>query len=259
MKFKPENPISAEEIHGQIRSAAARGLPQIPRQKEPRRESLIIVATGPSLKDLAILRDLRRRKGMILALNGAHDFLLSKGIVPWGMLMYDPQEVTVKFVQRPRRGVTYFFGSQCHPNTFDAVAGYDVRLWHANVGTGERPLLEELYDDWCLVAGGSTVGTRAFYVGLEMGFRTFHVYGMDSCLLDGESHVYDQARIEGVAEDIVTVKSCGKTFTTYRWLAHQAEDFAKLLAAHGERMEIQIHGGGLLAAVLDDYKAGISR
>jgi len=258
MKFEASNPISAEEIHSHIRSAAARGLTQVLFQP-PRKDALIVVGGGPSLKTPAILRDLRRRKGNIVALNGAHDFLIAKGIVPRGMMMYDPRADNVGFLRAPRKGVTYYLASQCHPDAFDALAGHEVVLWHAITGTNEADLLRELYGPtgpWCLIAGGTTVGTRAFYVGQALGFHKFHVYGMDSCLgPDDEAHAYDQQLRGHIAEDRVKVEAAGRTFVATRWMHHQAMDFAELLQAHGETLDISVHGGGLLAAVLEQHNA----
>lgn len=258
MKFEPTNPVSAEDIHSHIRSATTRGLPQVLFQP-PRKDPMIVVGGGPSLKTPAILRDLRRRKGNILALNGAHDFLIGKGIHPWGMMMYDPRADNVGFLRKPRKGVTYYLASQCDPGAFDALAGHEVILWHANAGTNEADLLRELYgpaDPWCLIAGGTTVGTRALYVGQALGFRKFHLYGMDSCLgADDEVHAYDQ-RLRGfVAEDRVKVEAAGRIFIATRWMHQQAKDFAELLRSHGETLDIRVHGGGLLAAVLEQHKA----
>ncbi|MCP4328416.1 MAG: DUF115 domain-containing protein [Alphaproteobacteria bacterium] len=251
------NPVATETLHAQVRAAAARDLPQIGLQPA-HGDTMAIVGGGPSLRQTDILSDLKMRPARILALNGAHDFLIGRGIVPWGLLVYDPRADVKKFVEKPRDNIVYFIASQCHGGVFEALAGRNVVLWHARVAADGEDLLRDIYGPdgkWCLVAGGTTVGTRAIYVGMALGFRRFHLYGLDGCISeDGASHAYDQSLRSDAAEERMTVTVGGRDFIVSRWMRQQALDFVELLQAHGDTIDITIHGGGLLAALLERHR-----
>jgi len=56
----------------------------------------------------------------------------------------------------------------------------------------------------------------------------------------------------GAGDDTVTVGD--KSFTASRWMRQQALDFVELLQAHGDKIAITSHGGGLLAALLEHHR-----
>jgi hypothetical protein len=101
------------------------------------------------------------------------------------------------------KSMRFLLASQCHPDVFDALADHEVVLWHngygrqragsdgdppAVVGPGpnQRPCI--------LVPGGSTVGLRSLWLATFSGFRTIHMYGIDSSYAaDGAHHAYAQS------------------------------------------------------------------
>jgi len=164
---------------------------------------MVIVGGGPSLRTVKALEP-----GRIVALNGVHDYLLAKGVKPWGMVICDPREDNARFVRNPQPGVLYFIASQCHPAVFDALEGFDVVLW--NNGTLDAitpPVLNEIYGrSTTIVGGGTTVGMRALELGWVMGFRSFHLYGMDSCLSGDVHHAYEQSVRGGTTDEVVKIE-----------------------------------------------------
>lgn len=244
------NPVPDEQICRNIRKNLERDIPRINAMQRTD-EPLIIVGGGPSLA--RNLDRLRKKKGKILAVNGVHDYLVEHGIHPWGMIMLDPRDDMGKFAGKPRKCVKYLIASQVDPQVFDRLQGFDVRMWHAYVGAGEKELLESTDEVWTLLGGGSTCGIRAFHLGMVMGFRKFHCFGMDSCLDGTEHHAYEQDIRKSGLERVVTVHANGTEFMATGWMFAQARDFNDLLTAHGDKFSVTFHGGGLLAHVAAEH------
>lgn len=244
------NPVPSEVIQRSIIENLKRDVKHV-FPKPQRDDPLIIVGGGPSLKKN--LDNLRKQKGKILAVNGAHDYLVSKGIKPWGMIMLDPRSDMGKFCNNPQEGVKYFIASQCPGEVFEKLKGYDVFLWHAHVGAGEQEVLETWGGDWVLIGGGSTCGLRAFHLGMLLGFHRLYAYGMDSCLDELEHHAYEQDIRKSGLEQVVKVHTPGKEFMATAWMYAQAQDFNKLLAYHGDKFTITFRGGGLLSHIASQH------
>ena len=65
--------------------------------------SVIIVGGGPSLQDNLPKLQFLKKYGDIFALNGTHDFLIERGIVPDYLVLLDSRPENVTFVQSPIR------------------------------------------------------------------------------------------------------------------------------------------------------------
>src|SRR5262245_53158212 len=83
-------------------------------------EPLSLVAYGPSLKDTWMM--IRRP---MLTMSGAHDFLISKGVVPDYHCDIDPRPHKTKMLT-PHKDVHYLMGSVCNPNMWEKLKGYKV-------------------------------------------------------------------------------------------------------------------------------------
>jgi hypothetical protein len=209
-------------------------------------EHMVVVGGGPSLADT--YRNLRRRQKQghhIWAVNAVHDYLIERHIVPDCCALLDARIHTVDFVRKPHPDVTYFVGSQVHPDVFKALEGYRVVLWHA---AGVEKLLQEEVGEsrmWVTVGGGSSVGVKSPILGNLLGYRKFALYGMDSSYRDGENHAYRQEVNDG--ERLVEVTVAGRKFLCARWMAAQGEDFKTLYRAlEAKGCEVTAHGDGLI-------------
>jgi hypothetical protein len=181
--------------------------------------------------------------------NGAHDYLISKGIVPNICVLCDPMpELAGLFT--PHKGVVYLVASQVDPSVFDkiAAAGCAIVLWHSYPGPFLQKYLESLPPQpWCIVYGGTTAALRSINVAHLMGFRKFRLFGVDSSWGksrdDRVQHAYehpflcDSQRIE--------VLCAGRKFWTHVRFARQAEDFAKMFEFLID-CDIQAIGDGLI-------------
>lgn len=245
--------VPFETIAANIRFALTRtALPLIP-APAVNNGTMILVGGGPSLaRQLPVLRRLAAKRGhFIMALNGAHNWLLERGVVPWACCIMDARPENEKFVERARKGIVYFIASQCDPAVWKRMLFAQVVRWHVHAGRGEDRILREAGSPELLVTGGCTVATRATVIGLMLGFRRFAYFGHDSCYaVTGEHHAYAQTWNDG--EGVKIVELDGKRFTCSGWQAQQVEEFKRIWEAWPE-IDTSIHGGGLLATMHNVY------
>lgn len=243
-------------IRANVSRNVDRDIPRV--NEEPRHDrTLIIAAGGPSLgrwlPDLQMERAMAMFRGQgcdLWALNGAHDFLIDRGIVPDAMVMLDSREPCVDaFLSRPHKDVEYLIATQCDPKAFDVLDGYRATRW-----TGWYWGVEKM--DSQFIGGGNTVGLHALSLGAVRGYRKFKLYGYDSSYEGDADHAYPQPMN---ANDMrVDVVLRGRKFTAARWMVKQVTNFLGL--AHTLTTEwgatIEIHGDGLLRFAADVASEG---
>lgn len=233
----------------------------------PHKRVACLVGGGPSLHDdIDNIRSRQKRGQEVWALNGAHDFLISKNITPDYHVILDAREENADFVRNPQKGCTYLISAMCHPKVFDALKGHKVLLWlHAMhdkrqdealaLGLAVNP------DRWYgYIEGGSTVGLRAMGVAFALGYRNAHLYGYDSSYVTGpdgkpigvtQGHAYSQPLNERDNNRVQDVHAAGRIYWATPWMASQVEQmqhWAPLFVEMG--MKITIHGRGLLPWVM---------
>ena len=196
-----------------------------------------ICAGGPSLRKE--INQIKKAKGVIVSVNGTHDYLLSKKIKPDYFVLTDPREHNVRFVRNPRKGITYLIAAHCDPTVFDALEGFDCRLWY--------PL------DYGLpvpvsIGGGTTVGLRAINIGYTLGYRDIHLWGFDGCIKE-HHHAYPQA--ENDDEPTKVVKYRGKDYIMTEWMCAQADNFEELMKQ--QIINPTIHSNGVIKHIGEYY------
>lgn len=219
---------------------------------------ICVVGSGPSVSgQVKKIRKMKERGAMILAIKGAHDFLIKNKIIPHAALAVDPQPHIVKCFRRqlpkgePIRP-TYLISSQCHPDVFDSLKDQEVVLWHLLATS-----TSELLNGRLQIGGGSTSGSRGIVLAWMMGFRTFHLFGFDSCLQG-----YGDKRLRKVTgetwgekdEKILELVCCDETFYADPAMAAQAneiQDVIKML----EGSRFKAHGHGLIQRVFENNAA----
>lgn len=232
---------SDETLLDHYRGAIARKLPTI--HVKPEHTGVWVVAAGgPSLKnELRALKKHKKRGHKIVSVNGSHDYLIQNGIKPDYMIMVDPKQSNKHFVETPKKGVTYLIGASCHPDVFDALEGYDLKVWYPVNGAGEDDLIAS---SPVQIGGGPTVGLRAVNIGYVLGYREIHLYGMDGCLKDSKHHAYPQPENdEKIVMDIIFL---GEVYYCHTWMAKQAEFFIEFMKQNKYDMKIKVHSPGLL-------------
>jgi len=229
-----------------IEAACKLDIPWLPLVKDIRPEPVAIVGGGPSLASM--LDELRENAahGMkIFATNGAHDYLVSKGIIPDAHVMIDARAENARFVTAPAR--QYYLASQCAEEVFDRVNGAPVTLLHMNT-RGVLAHIPQNIKPVNLISSGSSVGLAAMAIAYCLGYRKLNVYGMDSSYSDAQHHVYDQSLND--ADRVIDAIAGGRTFKCAPWMVAQVEHFQALAKELIEDdCEISVRCGGLLGHV----------
>lgn len=236
----------------------------------------VIVGSGPSA--IPLLPEIRARyeRGEeIIALKGAHDWLVKNGIIPRAAIAMDGQQSRAKCFKLLRDEVLYCCASQMHPDVWEHLYGRRVLIWHSRIGVEQEK--RSGWSDAFLVPSATTTGNSAILLMFIFGRRNFELYGFDSSLppitglkeaitakLFGRSLKLDGARVPK-GRQVVRVVVGGQTFHTTAELAHQATELQPMLeqllrsAREGDwpspEIRINAHGRGYYQAILLEGKA----
>ena len=206
-------------------------------------DMMSIVCYGPSLKQT--WQNIQRP---ILSVSGAHDFLLSKGIVPDFHMDCDPREHKVKMMT-PHKGVKYRMASCCHPSLWERLKGHDVELWHLHNDPHTEDWVRKNDPGANMLGGGSTAGMRALEVASMLGFRRFEIHGGDcSCDAHGVRHAGPHV---GKDQNIVEVQVDGLWFKSTPQMVEAAKEMITFIQNYD--VEIKFHGVGLTQAMVKHF------
>lgn len=225
----------------------------------------VLVGSGPSaIPLLGEIRARYERGEEIIAIKGAHDWLIRNGIVPRAAIALDPQQSRAKCFKRLRQEVLYLCASQMHPDTWVHLRGRQVLVWHSRIAVGQeqRPGWANRY----LVPCCSTTGNSAIVLMHILGRRNFHLYGYDSSLppvdsawarilarIRGRTLKLDGARVP-TGRGTLNVVVGNQRFETTAEMARQAEEIAPLLRLL-PGIKVSAYGEGYYQALLAEGKA----
>lgn len=168
----------------QIRHAIATVKERLLPSNEIRTDSVAVVGFGPSLSDTW---EEIKKFPYVISTSGAHPFLIERGIIPTWHVAVDPlPKNTVQLIGTPHPQVEYLISSTCHPDVFEHLKDYRVKLWHVfdSSESGQRLLPQGEF----AIMGGVDVGIRAVAISAFLGFRNIHVFGLDGCAKEGVRH-----------------------------------------------------------------------
>jgi len=230
-----------------MRSALKRDLPRVGYRKR-HNHTLSVAAGGPSLEDT--VGDLT---GYIAAVNGSQGWLKDRDILPDACGICDPHERMADIIDADRR-VRYYVSSTCHPAVFDKLKDCRVELWHSSGAEGATEICQEADPDgWFMIGGGCTMGLRWINLGYVLGFRRFHLHGMDSSFRDSGTHAYPDRR-DGDSKATLLVDG----YMTRANFLGQIADFRMLLDRYAEPdiepVAIEMFGDGLLQKRWGEYR-----
>lgn len=210
---------------------------------------VMLLGGGPSLDEFEDeIRKLRAEGVKLITMNGTYKWCLDRGLTPSAHLMVDARPFNARFVQPVVDQCKYLISSQCDPSVFVDLPKDRTLLWHTSTEK-IRDVLNERYNGvWYGVPGGSTVLLRGIPLLRMLGFKRFHLFGCDSCLLNSKHHAYEQK--ENESEMTIPVSVGGRVFRCHPWMASQAQEFLSLIKYLGEEIELAVYGPGLLAWIL---------
>jgi hypothetical protein len=268
-QFNPEglHPISFDPNNGcnvlpeiflkQVEENIRRQLPQA-YPHAPNNETVALVCGGPSLaKTEKELVEAYWAGAKVVAVNGAYQWCIDRNIRPSAMVMLDARQFNSRFVEKPIPGCKYMLASQCHPDAFDLCKDRDVLIWHCcSGGDDEYEMLKKYYFDRVFPIGeGTTVTIKSIGLLCMLGFKSFDIFGFDSCWLDDAHHGYSQKENDRDKRIAVWLRPPGRDdlacrFECAPWMMQQASDFQKLVNKHGDEFRLNIRGDGLIAATM---------
>jgi hypothetical protein len=257
--FNPEDGCNVpdEVIIEQVKANIRRQLPQA-YPHAPNEERVALVCGGPSLRTTE--RDLINaywNGAKVIALNGSYQWCIDRNIRPSCMVMLDAREFNARFVATPVEKCRYLLAAQCHPVAFELCKDRDVTIWHCcSGGQPEMDLLKQYYfNRFNPITGGTTVAIRAILLLTMLGFRTFDIFGLDSCWMDDDHHGYAQPENDDDMRLKTWLRPEGRedlwcSFMCAPWMMRQAVDFQALIHEHGDKFRLNVRGKGLIAAIM---------
>lgn len=214
----------------------------------PNEHECILLAGGPSINEnLGKIQWLRKRGAKLITVNGSYGWALEHGLQPSAQIVVDAREFNKRFCKPITPQCVYLIASQAHPLTLEGLPEERTYLWHTTMEE-LTPVLDELLPQWYAVPGGSTVVLRALFLMRMLGYRKFHIFGFDSCLMGAEHHAYKQEENDG--ELVVPTIVGDRTFQCHAWQISQAHEFLSLVKHFGDEFEIEVYGDGLIAHIL---------
>ena len=255
MKKLPEMDVntSTDKLIENIKKNVEFGCNHIKAHEVQEDVEIMMLCGGPSLNDYKDEIIEKWKNGTkVVTVNGAYNWALENGITNVNQCMLDAREFNIRFVQPARDDCFYFIGSGCNPEVFESLPKERTFYWHVNQQKDCIEAIHDTYPEYLICAGGSTVATRAMVLMRVLGFKKQTIYGMDSCLMNGEHHSYEQKENDLDPEtSIIKTMVGGKSFDCHPWMALQATEFAYLVANAGEEFDFTIKGDGLIAHIYE--------
>ena len=231
-----------------VLSALARNLPEFQPALFGHDGTFVIVGSGPSMPaQLEAIRQERAQGRPIVAIKGAHDWLVDNGVEPDVFVCVDPRDRRTG-IQSKNGRTLYMIASRCDPVMFDHLFECKVMVWHSWSEDEDIPELRGKNR----IGGGSTSGLRAINLGYCMGFRRFVLYGFDSCLADdGKTKRFTGE--EAPPQAIMDLVICGRRFLCNAALAMQASAFQERYRVM-PGITVDARGGGAIAAIIEERR-----
>lgn len=197
---------------------------------------IMLLCGGPSLDYFE--DDIRGNRGNgmpLVTVNGAYNWCLERDIKPGAQIILDARSFNRRFTEPHIETCKYLVASQCHPELVRSLPFDQTWMWH-------------IEDVPYPVYGGCTVMLRAIPLLIMLGWRKQHIYGFDSCLMDGKHHAYEQK--ENDSQLVVEASFGGRTFQCHGWMVSQIQEFQELQALISEVCELAVYGDGAIAHLL---------
>lgn len=219
----------------------------------------VIVAAGPSyLENIDEIRDLSNNPDYaVFCVKSNYKSMLAHNINIHGVVLLDPRNHVQHFLEPIRDDIYYYIATMCHPSTSELFnEAKNAYFWHALVGAGEQEYIGKLITEekrnvaTNLIVGGSTATMRAIFVAYMLGFRSFIMYGVDSCFWEPQN----MAHVDNMGQPYFwNVSVGGNRYLTSLQLYSQAQEFGKLLEglATTNTFDIEVRGRGIIKDIYD--------
>jgi len=208
-----------------------------------RPNAIALCGGGPTLNDT--LSELLEFPGPVMACGSAHDHLVRMGVRLNYCAIIDPDPVAADYVTEDGGDCLYLVASHCAGNVLLNLREKGKRV--ALFGAGGLFPVDDFYPLPVVMAGGRTVGTRALGLALALGYHEMHLFGIDSCFKEEQTHAYTVNEPVGQAHSIW----CGgRKFQAASYMIGQATDFKQFVGIFGDRVGVHVHGDSLTAQIM---------
>jgi len=251
---------SEDIVFSQIRTNLSKGLKQLRPFEEQQDQKIVVLGGSPSLNDFVDeIQEHKKNGAKIITMNGTYAWAKEHDLWPVNQFMIDAREFNSRFVDPVDEQNTYMMASQVYPGLIDKLPPEKTYIFQANCDPRSTKICDELvgemYKDWYPIPGGSTVMLRCLPALQMLGFRDIEIYGFDSCFMgDREHHAYDQPENDISKANINRVgviTNNGRTFAVDGWMLCQCKEFMDLRQRLIRKLDIKVHGDGLIAHCLE--------
>jgi SAM-dependent methyltransferase len=223
---------------------------------------VMLLCGGPSIDEFKDDIIEKREGGMpLITVNGSYHKAIEWGLSPSLQCMVDGREFMRRFVEQVP-GYTdhtkYVISSHCNPEVFVGLPKERTYIWTVAVGYDDMDAVKahygEMYKDFWPCPGGSTVTLRALCLLRMLGFSKIHVYGMDSCNMDGKHHAYEQEENDdGRVTDMIVGRGTEyeKVFRCEPWHVYQATEFLQMVPRVLMDCDLIVYGDGMIAYMIN--------
>lgn len=228
---------------------------------EPNDLEVMILGGGPTLNSqIDKIKELRAAGVKVVTLNGAYHWAKEHDIWPVTQIVVDARPHNARFTHPSDESCVYLIGSQCDPAVLEGLPHNRTYLWHTTAEAISDILKEKCPDKCFGVVGGSTVLLRAVPLLRMLGYRSFYLFGCDSCVLmppfSNDStdagcqlhHAYAQSENDNTP--LFPVLVGGKQFMCTAWQIAQAQEFMDLIRILGHEFQLEVYGDGLLSWIM---------
>lgn len=173
--------VEESTVRANVRANIEAGWQQIKPYVEQDTE-VMILGGGPSLvRQLDMIRGMRIQGAKLVTLNGAYNWALANNLKVSAQVVVDARPFNARFTHPVQEETLYLLGSQCDPSVFADLPRDRTWLWHTSAES-IADILNEKYEWWFGIPGGCTVLLRAIPLLRMLGYKSFHLFGCDSCL-----------------------------------------------------------------------------
>lgn len=238
-----EEAVMVENVKANLEKGIQEVVPHIANDME-----MMILGGGPSLAgQLETIKTLRAAGAKLCTLNGTYNWALENGLKPSGQIVIDGRDFNARFTKPVVDDCKYLIASQVHPSVLDGLPPEKTYLWHTTMKS-IVDAVKEKREIFYPVPGGSTVMLRAIPLLRMLGFKRFHLFGFDSCLVGDSHHAYPQP--ENDSQIVIKTTVGDRVFDCHPWMISQAREFMDLIRFLGDEIELEVYGDGLISHIL---------
>ena len=258
---RPQDCVPSEDIQNNIKANLPKIDNWIDEKCRVNNEIIFVVSAGPSLDVEQIKQDKEmleegNKSVRIVCVKHALPMLMEKNLVPWACTLLDPRPVEGVSTHGVVRSTlfdsisprTHFWvASMTDPSVVDLLQerGAHIVGWHA-YSEAVKNGIEGSGKDALMITGGTNAGLRTIGIGHTLGFREFHLYGLDMSLKEPPPEAEQKATDEENRPKFINVSVGDESYWTTGELLAGGQDLEKLFkTAHEMDVNLQFKGTGM--------------